>query len=590
MKLLLGYLSQCKGLIFLALLLAAVDQVFINFIPYIFGVLIVDPFASKVHYFKTHGLEKDFMQGIITGILLVIFVSTVAWVSKGFQNYLLNVLTRKVGVRMYNDVQSHTLRLPYQDFEDARSGEVLSGLQRAKLDTETFLTKFVNVLFVSVIGLCVVTFVSYRLSLWLPIVYILGAIVLVLVSVSLGKKIKKMQQDILEESHAMAGSMTESLRNMELVKSLGLVEQETRRFQDTNARILRSEIRKIKKIRSIGFLYGSFVQTHHQVIMFLLLLFLYHDKLTVGQLFMMQIYFYFVFGGLSEANIAIISYYEAKVSLNHLQELLNRPVEFRPEHPEKLGPVKQLRFEHIVFGYRSSSHPALDNVSFEVKKGESIAIVGPSGSGKTTLIKLLTGLYPVGEGTIYCNHLPHTSIDFNELRHQIGLVTQDAQLFSGSIRDNLLFVCPGASEESMQQALEQAACQNLLLRAPEGIHTLIGEGGLKLSGGERQRLSIARSLLRTSGILIFDEATSSLDSLTEKEIVDTVRQIANKQSYITIMIAHRLSTIMFADRIYVLSKGKIIETGTHEELLACEGLYNAMWRQQTGELREAVAV
>jgi ATP-binding cassette subfamily B protein len=169
------------------------------------------------------------------------------------------------------------------------------------------------------------------------------------------------------------------------------------------------------------------------------------------------------------------------------------------------------------------------------------------------------------------------------LRNQIGFVTQDTQLFSGSIKENLLFVNPEATDSDLQDVLQKAACQNLLSRAEKGLDTMIGEGGLKLSGGEKQRLSIARALLRKPKLLLFDEATSALDSLTEEEITDTIRDISRQGNQVTILIAHRLSTIMHADRIYVLEKGDVVETGNHEKLLVEKGLYYAMWRQQIGE-------
>ncbi len=171
----------------------------------------------------------------------------------------------------------------------------------------------------------------------------------------------------------------------------------------------------------------------------------------------------------------------------------------------------------------------------------------------------------------------------DELRNQIGFVTQDTQLFAGTIRENLLFVNPSATDAQCIDVLNMAACQSLLARADKGLDTMIGEGGVKVSGGEKQRLSIARALLRQPKLLVFDEATSALDSLTEEEINETIRNISGNHNHITILIAHRLSTIMHSDCIYVLEQGQIVEQGKHQELLEQKGLYYAMWRQQIGE-------
>ncbi len=589
MKLLLQYLSRYKGLIFLTLLLAAVNQVFSLFDPYIFGHFLIDPFANKVKDFKVKGLDSAFFNGVLLALLMLVGTAMVSRIAKAFQDYTTNVVIQKFGARIYTDGLKHALRLPYQDFEDQRSGETLSVLQKVRADCEKFITSFVNVFFLTVVGIVFVTIYAFTLSPWLPLIYFGGAIILSLLISVLSKKIKVIQKTIVKETNALAGSTTESLRNIELVKSLGLTQQEIQRLNANTIKILGLELKKVRSIRSISFVQGTFVNFLRQCIMFALLYFLFYDKITLGQLFTMQFYSFFIFGPLQEIGNVILSYREAQASLNNMQELLKRPVEEMPENPEPLHEIGHLRFDQVRFKHQSATQPALEDVSFEVERGETIAFVGPSGSGKTTLVKLLVGLYHPSSGHVYYNNHDDRHIDFDELRHQIGFVTQDTQLFSGTIRENLLFVNPSATDDMIRDVLQKAAGQNILARADKGLDTVIGEGGLKLSGGERQRLSIARALLRQPHLMIFDEATSALDSITEEEISNTIRHITSQRQHITVMIAHRLSTIMYADRIYVLEKGKIVETGSHNALLDLKGLYYAMWRQQIGERKDIPA-
>ncbi|HWV75177.1 MAG TPA: ABC transporter ATP-binding protein, partial [Pseudosphingobacterium sp.] len=546
----------------------------------------IDPYANKAQSFRDNAADNAFFKGITIGLLMIIGVAMVSRIAKAFQDYVVNVVIQKFGAKLYTDGLQHALRLPFQDFEDQRSGETLSVLQKVRADCEKFITSFVNVLFATLVGIVFVVIVAFKLSPLLPAIYLVGSVVLALLTSFLSRKIKYIQKNIVGETTALAGSTTESLRNIELVKSLGLTQQEIGRLNDTTMKILKLELRKVKSIRSVSFVQGTFVNFLQQCIMFALLFFVFRDKITVGQMMMMQFYSFFIFGPLQELGNIIMSYREAEASLNNLQSLLSKKVEYQPAAPQKINAINELRFEDVRFQHQSATKPALDGITFSVTQGETIAFVGPSGSGKTTLVKLLVGLYHPSTGKVFYNSFSDTEVDFEELRHQIGFVTQDTQLFSGTIRENLLFVNPTASDDMIIDVINKASGQNILARAEKGLETVIGEGGLKLSGGERQRLSIARALLRQPNLLIFDEATSALDSLTEDAISSTIRHITAQRQHLTIMIAHRLSTVMHADRIYVLEKGKIIETGNHLDLLDLKGLYYAMWRQQIGERKE----
>ncbi|HRP90868.1 MAG TPA: ABC transporter ATP-binding protein [Edaphocola sp.] len=588
MNLLYQYLSKYKMLIFIALLLAIINQVFSLMNPAILGNLIIDPYANKATEFRNANNSSGFYNGILYGLLLIIGTAMVSRIAKALQDYVVNVIIQKFGTALYNDGLKHSLQLPFQDFEDQRSGETLSVLIKARADCEKLISNFINVLFATLVGIVFVGIVAYKLHPSLPLIYLVGAVTLSVLINFLSKKIKGIQRKIVNQTTSLAGSTTESLRNIELVKSLGLTDQEIERLNNNSIKILNLELKKVKSIRSISFVQGTFVNFLQQCILFALLFFLYKDVLSLGQLMMMQFYSFFIFGPLQEIGNIILNYREAEASLVNLKTLMDKPVEVEPEHPIKIEAIQSLRLKDVSFKHLSSTKYALSHVDFEIKTGETYAFVGPSGSGKTTMVKLLLGLYTPSEGIIEYNGIPASQVGIDSIRQQLGLVTQDIQLFSGTIRENLKFVNPKVSDEEIMQALEKAAAGSILHRSEHGLDTVIGEGGLKLSGGERQRLSIARAILRKPKLLIFDEATSALDSITEKGITKTIEQIGKEGNQITVLIAHRLSTVMHADKIFVLEKGKIIRSGTHDELVQEKGLYYAMWRQQVGgtELEE----
>lgn len=578
MKILYSYLKNYKVLIFLALLLATINQVFSLLDPMIFGK-ILDKFANNPHNFT----QSEYSKGIALLIGAAMGVAMISRIAKAFQDYVVSLVIQKFGAAVYTDGLKHSLKLPFQEFEDQRSGETLSVLQKVRVDSEKFISSAINVLFSSLVGIVFVMVYTINVYGGLVIVYFLASLCLGYLTNILSKKIKSIQKDIVKETNLLAGATTESLRNIELIKSLGLTHQEIRRLNANTIKILQLEIKKVKNIRGISFVQGTFVNALRQGILFLLLYLIFKDKLTVGQLMTLQFYSFFIFGPMQEIGNVIVAYREAEASLNNFEKIMKTPIEVKTENPQSIHQIESLAFNQVGFKHKSANTNALDHVTFKVNKGQSVAFVGPSGSGKTTLVKLLVGLYRPEIGQILYNDIDSKDIDIEELRSQIGFVTQDTQLFSGTIKENLLFVNPKATDEEMINVLKMAACFNILERSDHGIDTVIGEGGMKISGGEKQRLSIARALLRQPNLIVFDEATSALDSITEEEITQTIKKVTANKNHITVMIAHRLSTIMHADHIFVLEKGKVVETGTHENLLMEKGLYYAMWRQQIGE-------
>ena len=566
-------------LLFFALLMAAVNICFSLSDSIITGKLL-QKCGVEIGNFK--GNQIGFLKELGFWLGLSLGAAMISRITKNFQDYYTNIVIQRTGAEMYTDGIKKSLDLPFEDFEDQRSGETLSKLSKVRTDSEKLITLSISLIFQTVIGFVFVVLYVARIDYRISIIFLITAPVIALVSSYLGKKIKIVSRKIVTQTNSLAGSTTESLRNIELVKSLGLTHQEEKRLNLNTLKILKLELQKVRFIRSLSFIQGTTVHFLRTCVVFTLYYFLFGGKIIVGDLLTMVFFTFFIFGPLQELGNFIISLNETKVSMENFKELLAARTEYRPKNPETVGAIQSLEFKNVRFQHKTAQFPAVENINFQIKKGETVAFVGPSGSGKTTLVKLLVGLYPPEKGEVLYNNINSSKINLLDLRRQLGFVTQDAQLFSGTIRENLQFVKPSANDEELLDVLHRASCDNLIKRAEDGLNSTIGEGGIKVSGGEKQRLSIARAILRNPNLLIFDEATSALDSITEEEINSTIRNISN-ENRITVLIAHRLSTIMHADKIFVLEQGNIIEQGKHEELLMEKGLYYAMWRQQIGE-------
>jgi len=577
MNLLYRHLRKHARLVFMALFCAGANQLLLLLDPLILR-RIIDGYALQARRMDA----ATFFHHV--GLLLVagIAAALLAWLAKNYQIDFVNRVTRYVGMGIYCEGIGHSLGMPYSAFEDQRSGEIMGKLQTARRDVEGFVLSSINSVFSSLIAITFLVIYAARIDWVLIPAYLLALPCVFLASVLFSRKVRAIQVTIVRESARLAGSATESLRNIELVKSLGLAGREVWRLGQHGEQILELELTKVRYIRHLSFFHGAVVNLLRVGLLLLMLYLVFKQQITIGQFFALFLYFSLLLNPLQETGGIVQLYAEAEASLKNVRAILASPQEARPAAPVKVGPIETLGFDHVVFQHNGNPRPALQDISFQVSRGETIAFAGPSGAGKTTIIKLLLGLYAPRSGAVTYNGVPTSALDLDRIRERIGLVTQDSQLFSGSLRDNLLFVRPEASDSECLEALRQAAASELLLRASQSLDAVIGEGGLKLSGGEKQRVAIARALLRQPEVLIFDEATSSLDSLTESEISQTIRELSRHREFLTILVAHRLSTLCHARRIYVLDRGKIVESGTHETLLHQQGLYSRLWLQQTG--------
>jgi len=570
-------IKKHKGILAGALVLATINQVFTLLDPQIFR-FIIDGYASKVSELT----KEEFLRGV--GLLLIASVGAAfaSRVAKAFQNYYVNVIIQRSGTNLYARSVKHSFSLPYSVFEDQRSGELLNKLQKARADSQALILNSVNILFLSLVSIVFVLAYATYVHWLIGLVYFLVFPVMGSIIFFLSRKIKAAQMMIVRETASLSGSTTETIRNVELVKSLGLESQEVERLNTVNEQILALELKKVRMVRKLDFIQGTLINAIRSGVLLLMLWMIFTEVVTLGQFFTLWIYSFFVFEPLNAIGMLMTSYQEASASLGQLDEVLKLEPVPVPLNAKEIGEINKIEYRNATLAY-AGGREALKDIDLEINSGETIALVGPSGSGKSSMIKLLAGLYDPSKGGVLVNKINLKEINITALRQRVGLVTQETQLFAGTIRENLLFVRPHASDEEMLKALESAQAREIIEKGKDshGLDTKIGEGGIKLSGGERQRLAIARALLRKPDLIVFDEATSSLDSITEKAITETIKNIEKSHpKLITILVAHRLSTVAHADKIYVFEHGKIIETGNHESLVKQGGLYYALWREQ----------
>ena len=581
MRLFLDLVVRHRRALAAVFVLATVNQLLLLTEPQILRVL-VDRYVVPAGTMSWDA----FARGTLTLVGIAVLVALVARVARTVQEYRTGVIAHRVASSLYSGTVAHSLLIPFSVLEDQRSGELLQMLQKARMEAQGGIGLIVR-LYLASLSILAVTAYAMWVHAGLGLLFLALIPVLTGITFLVGRPIRSRQREILTEAAALAGSATETLRNVELVKSHGLIQQEIARLHVANERLLRLDERRLRLIRALSFCEGTTIHLGRAVLLLMSVWLVYSRTITLGEFLTFFLYSQWLFAPLIEVGPILARYQETRTAFDLLDGLMDHPVE-EATGSSAVGRISEIAVDGVSLRFEGASRPALEKIDLTLRSGELIALVGPSGAGKSSVARLLTGLYRPSAGTIRVNGVAMDDLDLNEVRGRIGLVTHDTHLFAGSIRDNLHMVRLDASDAQCLRAIERAAATPILQRGGKGLDTRIGEGGLKLSGGERQRIAIARAVLREPDLLIFDEATSNLDSLTEREITAKIREIAKtERARITLVIAHRLSTVMNADRIVVLAHGRIVEEGTHETLLAAGGLYAAMWGEQTSSASAA---
>ena len=469
MKILWTYFKPYRKWIIISLVLAGVGQVLALYDPVIFGRIIDDYTLNPGD--KT---ESELINGVMYWLGIAIGIALAARLVMAFKDYVLRMIVQKFGMQIFNDGLRQTLRLPFHEFEDQSSGEILSILQKVRNDTERFITNFINILFSSIVGIGFLIWYAFTKHWALIPVFLIGVVLLGGLTSILSRSIKSLQRSLIRQNRQMSGTITESLRNIELVKSLGLTYPEIRRLRQHTQEIYNLEMEKVKKLRTLTFFQGAILTVLKQSILFILLWLIFRKVLSPGELISMQFISSSIIGPLQDLGSIILSYREAEASLQVFNELMQKEPEYRPDEPVEVGDIEHLRFNHVTFRHRHAQTNAVDNISFEAAVGDTIAFVGPSGSGKSTLVKLLVGLYTPVSGEILYDGVSSRDIRYNRMRKQLGFVTQDTQLFSGTIRENMQFVKPGATDEEIYEVLEKASATNIVNGSGQGLNSILG--------------------------------------------------------------------------------------------------------------------
>ena len=529
------------------------------------------------------GLIGRNLSALIRYIVLSLAVSLAANLIGVAESYLNTWMAQHITYDMRNNMFRHLQKMSQRFFTTNNQGDIITRMTSDIAGVESIITGTLTSILSNSLTLIAALIAMYRKN-WL--LATIGIVIVPLFSIptrSAGKTRWTLTREAQACNDEINGILSEtmSVSGQLLVKLFGQEDREYEKYADANKRMIRLNIRQSMAGRWFRVIITTFAGIGPMLLYLVggILMMKYDSSLTVGDITVLVALLGRMYQPVNSLLNIQVDWIRSMALFTRIFAYFDMPVEIE-NAPDAIVPAQakgNLVFDHVDFSYEPDRQ-ILKDVCFTLESGHSIAIVGPSGSGKSTIINLIPRLYDVTGGSVTFDGVDVRRLDLAYLRSNVGVVTQDTYLFNGTVRDNLLYAKPDATEEELIEACRKANIWTFIEQQPDGLNTIVGNRGLKLSGGEKQRISIARVLLKDPALMIFDEATSALDSISESKIQEAIDPIVASRT--SILIAHRLSTILAADEILVVKDGEIVERGKHDDLVKTGGVYTELYNTQ----------
>ena len=533
--------------------------------------------------------ERQFRNIIYAGVLVLVLY-TVRMILRYFVQYYGHMIGVRMQAQMRSDMFNHLEKLPYKFFDGNETGKIMSRMTNDLMDISELAHHGPENLLIC--GITIILSFTYlaTINIWLTLIIFACVPILAIVSLFCRKRMREAFTESRKSIAIINASLESSISGIRVTKAFTNQGKETEKFEEGN----RSFVGARKKAYKAMGQFHSSTQYVTDIFNVIVLVaggcFLYNGIINFADYSTFIVSVNLFISPVTTLINFMEQYQNGVTGFSRFLEIMDEQPEQDKPGAQKLENVRgKITFEHVTFSYEENRE-ILHDISLTVEKGKKLALVGPSGGGKTTICHLIPRFYTLNSGSIKIDGTDIQDVTMESLRRNIGIVQQDVFLFNGTIRDNILYGCPNATQEQIELAAKRANIHDYVMSLEKGYDTEIGERGVKLSGGQKQRLSIARVFLKDPAILILDEATSALDNTTEILIQQALDELCRGRT--TLVVAHRLSTIKNADEIVVISKGQISEQGTHEQLMAQGGVYHDLYSLQfrTGEIPSAACM